>query len=229
MLSRLPLVPLLVPGAAVTRAQVTPYESDWQASNERDWERTGPLWVVIGDSTAQGIGASRYDLGYVGRVRALLDAETDQAWRVLNLSRSGDRTDDVIHNQLPILLALEEPAALVSYVAGVNDLLHTRTRRLLRLVDAAMRQLPDGSIIGTLPQGLRGTTTSAVNRLIEVRAAGRLRVADIWRASGPPWRGKLAVDQFHPSDRGYAMWANAVAAAAGLRGRVTVPELGMGE
>ena len=43
-----------------------------------------------------------------------------------------------------------------------------------------------------------------------------LVVADMWANSGPPWREKLAADEFHPNDRGYRDWTDAFADALGL-------------
>ena len=42
-----------------------------------------------------------------------------------------------------------------------------------------------------------------------------LRVADLRAHTGPPYRGRYA-DGFHPDDRGYAQWADALSEALGL-------------
>ena len=63
----------------------------------------GPLWVVLGDSTAQGLGALSPDGGYVGQVLAELRRQTGLPWRVLNLSVSGSLTRDVLGAQLPVM------------------------------------------------------------------------------------------------------------------------------
>ncbi|MEM8708415.1 MAG: SGNH/GDSL hydrolase family protein, partial [Actinomycetota bacterium] len=54
-----------------------------------------PLWVVLGDSTAQGIGASELEHSWVPRLRAALDAD-DRPHALLNLSRSGAHSTHVI-------------------------------------------------------------------------------------------------------------------------------------
>ncbi|MFN2568439.1 MAG: SGNH/GDSL hydrolase family protein [Candidatus Dormibacteria bacterium] len=217
LLSRLPFANHLFPGAAITRAQVDPYAARWAAANERDQELQGPLWVVLGDSTGQGIGASRHDRGYVGQFRDMLNRDTDTAWRVLNLSRSGDRAEDVVHNQLPQLARLKETPQLVTCIVGANDLLRTPLRRLQELFHSIATALPEGAVVGTIPQGIRAGRAQEVNRLIATYAAeNRLVVADIWSASGPPWFGKFAEDHFHPNDAGYALWAQAIARAVEL-------------
>jgi acyl-CoA thioesterase-1 len=80
----------------------------WLAHNDRVLARDdGPLWVVLGDSTAQGLGASSPDGGYVGQVLAELRQETGLPWRVLNLSVSGSLARDVLGAQLPLMLPAE--------------------------------------------------------------------------------------------------------------------------
>ncbi len=50
-----------------------------------------------------------------------------------------------------------------------------------------------------------------VNALVRTEApAAGLRVADVWKHTGPPWRGKYAADMFHPNDVGYRDWARAI-------------------
>ena len=73
-----------------------------------------PLWVVLGDSTAQGVGASSPLNGYVGQVMSALAAKSSRPWRVLNLSRSGAQTWQVIDQQLPVLEELGLTPDLVS-------------------------------------------------------------------------------------------------------------------
>ncbi|MGJ7440359.1 SGNH/GDSL hydrolase family protein [Aquipuribacter sp. MA13-6] len=54
----------------------------------------GLLYVALGDSTAQGVGASRPDRGYVGLLAQRLRERTGTAVQVINLSSSGARIHD---------------------------------------------------------------------------------------------------------------------------------------
>lgn len=202
---------------AITQAMVVGYAAAWDEANETDGARDGPLWVVLGDSTAQGIGASSFDRGYVGQMRERLDRCAPTPWRVLNLSRSGDRLADVLANQLPRLRVLGAPPALVSCIVGANDMFKTPLWVIGRRLRELCAALPAEAVIGSIPQGLLGFRARATNTMIAVEAATHgLRVADIWRASGPPWQGKYAPDNFHPNDAGYQSWTLAIAAAIGL-------------
>ena len=195
-------------------AQVAVYARAWDDANEAALRGKGPLWVVLGDSTAQGVGAPSYDEGYVGQLRRMLDEHSSVPWRVLNLSRSGARTADVLATQLPRLETLEEPPQLVTCAIGANDMMRTPLPDLLASLREIMRRLPRGAVMATIPQGLRPARATAVNDVIRREApAARLLVADVWAHTGPPWQGKLAADGFHPGLAGYAHWAKAFAEA----------------
>ncbi|MGI8983036.1 MAG: SGNH/GDSL hydrolase family protein [Acidimicrobiales bacterium] len=200
---------LLMPGVRTVHAQVARYAAEWEKANGAALAGAGPLWAVLGDSTAQGIGAPSWDEGYVGQLRRALDDGSGQPWRVVNLSRSGARTDDVLDRQLPALEDLPAPADLVTCAIGANDVIR-RVPGLDERLRAIIALLPPLAIIATLPQGLTRERTEAANRVIreEAPAAG-LVVADVWARTGPPWHGKYAGDRFHPGALGYADWAAA--------------------
>ena len=218
----------LLPGVRRIHRQVPRYARAWDEANALARTRTGPLWVVLGDSTAQGIGAASYTDGYVGQLLAILDRRRGQhgRWRVVNLSRSGARTADVLAVQLPVLeaIAAEQAPELVTCAIGANDLIPTPTGVLVAQLRAVIARLPAGSVIATMPQGLRPRRAVVVNDMIrqEAPAAGLL-VADVWRHTGPPWRGKFASDGFHPAAPGYADWTAAFAEALGLPAGSQIP------
>src|SRR5436189_5769259 len=83
-----------IPGMRRVHAQVAVYAKAWDEANEQALVAPGPLWVVLGDSTAQGIGAPSPDEGYVGQVHRLLTTTSGEPWRVLNLSKSGGKVAD---------------------------------------------------------------------------------------------------------------------------------------
>jgi acyl-CoA thioesterase-1 len=209
-----------IPGLRRVHAQVPAYAKAWDDANALALAASGPLWVALGDSTAQGIGAPSPDQGYVGQVHRVLEARTGQAWRVLNLSKSGGRMSDVLADQLPRLEALEQAPALVTCAVGANDIVRrTPLAQAEREMREIMARLPAGAVIGNLPQGLGPTRIRALNDLIESEAAGAgLRVADVYAHSGPPWEGKFAEDRFHPGVLGYTHWAAAFTEALGLDG-----------
>ncbi|MBC7375630.1 MAG: SGNH/GDSL hydrolase family protein [Frankiales bacterium] len=190
--------------------QVELYRTAWATANEAALAGEGPLWVVLGDSAAQGVGASAHDMGYVGIVLARLRA-TGAPWRVVNLSRSGARTREVVDVQWP--LARELPASLLTAVIGGNDALRTKQAEWMQAVRDLCTALPRAAVVSTTAQGVFERKTRRVNAVLTASAAEHgLRVADLWAHTGPPYRG-LYADGFHPNDAGYVQWADALWAA----------------
>src|ERR1700721_142306 len=56
-------------GVTAMRADCVAFADHWQAHNERVLRtaQDGPLWVVLGDSTAQGLGGPSPEYGYGGQ------------------------------------------------------------------------------------------------------------------------------------------------------------------
>lgn len=225
------------PGIRSVHEQVAAYAAAWDESNVNvlagmavtddplggatTASHRGPLWVVLGDSTAQGIGAHGHQHGYVGQVRAALEARDGRPWRVLNLSKSGARVDHVIDVQLPRLDDLDDLGVepdLVTCAIGANDLVRRTPPDVLRArLDEIIGRLPAESVIATLPQGLRPELAVGLNDSIRTAAANaRLRVADVFTHTTGPWKGRVAADGFHPNAHGYAAWAAAFAEAIGV-------------
>lgn len=201
----------LMRGVREVQAQVEPYARAWEEHNRAAVRADGPLWIVLGDSMAQGIGASAYDRGWPGQL-----AERLPDHRMVNLSVSGGRLSDLLDRQLPTMETLGEPD-LVTVVVGSNDLISRRQREALpdRLAQV-LRRLPPGSVIGTQPGGRSGALE--FNRLVDEAAAERgLVVAEFRDPRMRSWKGKLSVDHFHPNDLGYAGMAAIVADAVERR------------
>ena len=173
--------------------------------------------MVLGDSTAQGLGAHRPDGGYVGQVLAELRRQTGLPWRVLNLSASGSLTRDVLGAQLPVMPA---HADLVTCGIGINDILYTSPAKLFADLRTLIAALPDQTVLLDLPLpagcwGFLGRASvpyvTRINRTIHQAAAARgLPVAEVSAHFLPPWSGKFAPDCFHPSQDGYRDWARAL-------------------
>ena len=192
----------------------------WQLANaaylEAEPRPSGRLWVVLGDSTAQGIGVAEPQQGYVGRVRRLLEQRDGEPWHVVNLSRSGAVVADVLSTQLPAMQSLALRPTLVSAVVGGNDLRYTDLPKLLGDLRELLARLPAGSLVATMPRGLKEAKAVAANaELLRLAAERGLPVADLWAHTGPPWRGKYA-DGLHPNAVGLGEWVAALTDALGL-------------
>jgi acyl-CoA thioesterase-1 len=209
----------VVPGVARVRAQKEPFAAAWRAANEAALRGEGPLWVALGDSMTQGIGAAGISGGWVSQLRDQLTAEGHQ-FRLVNLSVTGARVGDVVDDQLPRLEALGVTPDLVTVLIGANDMF-PRSRRpgAVGRYAALLDRLPAGrSIVAPLPQ--RNGAALAINALISRAAArGQVRVAEFPRTGLRSLFGTLAEDHFHPNERGYARIAAAFGPAIGRLGR----------
>jgi acyl-CoA thioesterase-1 len=188
-----------------------------------DWwreQRSQPgelLYVAIGDSAAQGIGAARPGRSYVGLLADHMRRVTGRSVRVVNLSISGARVADALAKQLPHVAGLRPDVMTVSI--GANDIgTHFDPARFEQQIEHLYSALPPHAIVADVPSFYLGArerqarAAAAIVRRIAARHA--LLVAPLHRATrrvGAPWyvMRQVAADFFHPNDRGYSVWASA--------------------
>ena len=207
-------------GVIELREDCVTFASRWDAHNDQALAESGPLWVVLGDSTAQGLGAPSPMGGYVGQVVAGLRQRSGERWRVLNLSLSGALIRDVQRDQLPRIPA---GAGLVTCGIGANDILYSTPSKVLAEVRGLIAAVPGGTVLLDLPLptgiwGILGRASvpyvARINQTIRQAAAARgLPVAEVSAHFLPPWAGKFGPDNFHPSQDGYRDWARALLTA----------------
>lgn len=125
-------------GVHDVQTQVIPYAEAWQAHNRAALEADGPLWVALGDSMTQGIGATAHDRGWTAGVADALPHH-----RLINLSVSGGLVTDLLERQLPTMESLGVTPDLVTVMIGSNDLLNRQARSTLR--DGVPPSSTDGS------------------------------------------------------------------------------------
>jgi lysophospholipase L1-like esterase len=203
---------ILLPGVRAVQRQVEPYARAWEQHNRAALAATGPLWVVLGDSMSQGVGATAHDRGWVGQL-----ARSMPEHRVVNLSVYGGRVNDVVERQIPAMRSIGVDPDLVTVVIGSNDLISRRLRPLLpRALDEMLALLPSGAIVGTQPGG-RPASVEFNRRIDEAAAAGRIGIAEFRDPRMRSWRGRLSPDHFHPNDAGYAGMAEIVGEAVARR------------
>ena len=207
-------------GVIELREDCVTFAGHWDAHNDQALAESGPLWVVLGDSTAQGLGAPSPMGGYVGQVLAGLRQRTGERWRVLNLSLSGALIRDVRRDQLPRIPA---GADLVTCGIGANDILYSTPAKVLADLRGLIGAVPGGTVVLDLPLptgiwGILGRASvpyvARINQTIRQAAAARgLPVAEVSAHFLPPWAGKFGPDNFHPSQDGYRDWARALLTA----------------
>jgi lysophospholipase L1-like esterase len=199
---------VLVPGIGKVHSTIRPFAAAWDAANASARAATGPLWVALGDSMSQGIGAASIDDGWTGQLLAGLRLDHPDL-RIVNLSRSGARVRDVVEEQLPRLAELAGSAAVVTVLVGANDMLtRARRRAAVPLYRELLQQLPAGrAVVALLPR--RNREALAINDLIlDAARRATVRVADPRGLRLRDVPGTLAADFFHPNERGYARLAS---------------------
>ena len=174
------------------------------------------LYVALGDSTAQGVGAPDPEDGYVGRLADDLARTSGSSVRVVNLSVSGARVADLVRDQLPRLAELlaDEPApALVTVTIGANDTGRTSRADFARSLQQVVHALPAGALVADVPhfRGRRGPASVELSQVVRELVSERpdLHVVDLHVATTHLGPRDYAHDLFHPSARGYARYYGA--------------------
>lgn len=192
----------------------------WKAQRDRDGEL---LYVAIGDSAAQGLGASKPSRSYVGQLATRLRASTGRTVRVINLAVSGATVGLALRDQLPRFRKLQPDIVTVSI--GANDVASWDAARFEREYAQLVDALPDHAILADLPSFYVLPGQKAVrqaNEIVRRLAAARgLTVVDLHplthKQGGWGIMTQFAGDLFHPNDRGYRVWANAFEPAVQAR------------
>ena len=216
------LAPLLFPQSRVILSHL-PILPEAQAGWRGTVDGPDPLrLLVIGDSTAAGVGVSDNGDGLPGHLAREIASTLDRGVEWSVIARSGATTGEVRNFFLG--LAARESFDLIFVSTGVNDVMQLRTKYAftadLELILAGLESssptaalmvagiprmerfssLPDplGTILGARAYRLN----AAAHRVIE-RHPGVVHA--------PPWPigvdGFFAEDNFHPSAVGYRAWA----------------------
>ena len=187
------------------------------------------VYVALGDSTVEGVGATNRSRNYVSRVHERLRAVYPAA-RVTNLGVGGATSADVRRRQLD--RAIELRPQLVTLAIGPNDIttevpLAVYAQNLEAILERLRRETAAVVVVNLIPdlavtprfnrsphREVVGRLTIAFNEIIErtARSSGA-ELVDLYAASRRevPLRPELmAADGYHPSDVGYARWAELV-------------------
>lgn len=182
-------------------------------------------YVALGDSTVEGIGATSPEKNYVGRIYARLKDEYPAA-KMDNLGVAGATSGDVARQQLPRAVALHP--TLVTLSIGPNDITTGRTieeyeQNMDAILGTLARETDAVVVVNTLPdmavspvfsaeeKQLVGALARAFNDVLvhKARQYGA-EVVELYAPSQdevPANTSLFAADNYHPSDAGYARWA----------------------
>lgn len=185
----------------------------WHAARKKNGEL---LYVAVGDSAAQGIGASKPHRGYVGLIADHLHTTTGRTVRIVNLSSSGARLREAIAEQLPALKSLTPD--VVTVAIGANDIAEFDRLRFERELRELYDGLPDHALVADVPAFYFGKAerNARIANAIVHRVAREygFTIAPLYTRTRRQTGAKtalrdVAADFFHPNDRGYFVWASA--------------------
>jgi lysophospholipase L1-like esterase len=199
------------------------------AEGPRAWpaDRQAPfLYVALGDSTVEGVGASRPDRNYVSRLHARL-REWYPAARVENLGVGGATSADVLKSQLGRAIALAPH--LITLSVGPNDItrrvpVERYERTMIIILESLAGRTRAVVVVNLLPdlavtRRFRGGPHEArvgrltvefndvLRRVVPARGADLVDLYEPSRREVLRHPELLATDGYHPSDAGYARWA----------------------
>lgn len=188
---------------------------------------SGPIvYVAVGDSTGAGVGAR--EGGYVARLSKRIE-ERRPGSKLVNLCVSGATTQDLIRDQLERAVASDPD--LVTIGIGINDIGHGLTldqfaknyEEILSTVKQKTRarivvtNIPDISSAPRIPGPMRSEYQQRIvqycQRLEEIANRYGVTIFDVYSITKqelPSHPEYFSADGFHPSDRGYELWATAM-------------------
>jgi lysophospholipase L1-like esterase len=189
--------------------------------------------LVLGDSTAAGVGATTQDEALPGWLGRALHARTGRGIRWRAVGENGATAHDLVERHLDE--ALGEPADVLFLTVGANDAMRMRgaatfVRDVRRILDAfaqrnqgaavLMSSLPVFGRFALLPQPLR---TALYRHALALEGAARrvveARPGHVMSQDPPPYADDFwADDLFHPGPNGYRDWADWAVADAWDRG-----------
>lgn len=196
----------------VLRSQVTRYQAYWEERIQTQASDQVFTYVALGNSTAQGIGASRPQKGYVGLIEQSIASATGKQVHTVNLSRSGATLEDSLKEQIPRLKEFNPD--LITIEIGANNMLAFDPDEFRRNYIALLSQLPKGTYVADMPHfgdGIRKGHEEDVlhaNRIIVplIKEYGHIYVPLHEYTKTNSSILNVAADLFHPSNRGYKNW-----------------------
>ena len=196
--------------------QLPVYQKYWQARAVEPAAANAITYIAMGDSTAQGIGATSPNKGYVGLIAEAITQKTGRPVHLINISKSGAKVDDVLYEQLPRLQELKvDENTVITIEIGANDAAHNfNAQQFENSTKQLLTKLPKQAIISDLPYFGKGRLAKQESTIQEANQILNRMAMENGRTLAPlheitqqhaSWLNN-ALDLFHPSNRGYENW-----------------------
>ena len=192
-------------------SSVNRYHDFWAAKANETGEIT---YLALGDSAAQGIGATNPMKGYVGLIANSVEEKSGKSVRTVNISKTGAKFDDYLKDQAPIVATLKPD--FVTIQIGANDIKEFNAEQYRAKFKEVLKTLPEGTFVSNMPlfNSRPGSTESGKkgSAIIheELRNYPNLRFVDLQLETTQHQSVfGFAPDLFHPNNISYKNWANA--------------------
>ena len=205
----------LVTNIILLRRSVPRYAAYWDSQNLASTTDRAITYVALGDSTAQGIGATKPENGYIAGVANYIQSTTGRPVHIINLSKSGARLHDVISTQLPAMNRYQPD--IVTLAIGANDMADYNSGTFDSQLATILDRLPITSIVADLPyfgggraQSKQDSAESASAYIRGQLASRSLTLAPLEQTTREhDSRRNYGADFYHPSNYGYTFWTQA--------------------
>jgi acyl-CoA thioesterase-1 len=203
------------------------FKSYWLKHNQKTATDGELIYVVLGDSTAQGIGAISPKQSFPYLVARWLQKQTGRPVRIINLSLSGAKVQNVIQDQIPQLNRIGPPH-IVTVAVGANNIFKFNAESFESQMRTLLMMLPRESYIATVPsfggfwQSQDWKCVQASQLIEKLVKATNHHTADMYNDTHSHTNVfDYAPDIFHPNARAYKKWAVTFEKAMAQR----IPEL----
>ena len=187
------------------------YETFWNDKAKQAGEIT---YLALGDSAAQGIGATSPMRGYVGLIAKDIEKKTGKTVQVVNISKTGAKMEDYLKEQAPLVKTLKPD--YVTIEIGANDIAKYNAADFRAKFKQVLKTLPENSYVANMPlfNSRPGSTQNAkdASKIIkdELRNYPKLIFVDLQTVTQQNQSiFGFAPDLFHPNDLSYKNWAKA--------------------
>ena len=207
------------------KASVEGYKKHWEKQNSIGVVSGSQLYIAMGDSAAQSIGASQPQKGYVGLIAEGLARKTNKNVQTINLSVSGAKIQDVIDKQIPRLKDFNVDAdTIITLDIGGNEMRTFNEADFRLRMEELIRQLPKQTLVADVPYFGGGRYRNLEPRVVQANKiiydlTQKYDVKMIPLHETTEAKKSIFVnsaDLFHPSDKGYRNWYEAFRQAPGI-------------
>lgn len=183
----------------------------WESKANESGEIT---YLALGDSAAQGIGATSPMRGYVGIIAKRLEEKTGKKVRIVNLSETGAKMSDYLDSQAPKIADIK--ADFVTIEIGANDIPGFEENAYREQFRKVLESLPKGTYVSNMPLfNSRPSSTKPAKQASviigeELQKFPELKFVDLEKQTSDNQSiFGFAPDLFHPNNLSYKNWADA--------------------